>query len=105
MSEAGKEKNIIMNSKDEKVKADRPSLHEEVRDGQHIKTDMDTPGDDYDEYDDDFEEKNKCPDCGRGDYDDGHCPMCCGSGMYAPGSEECDFCEHSDECAEHAASL
>ena len=67
-----------------------------------IKNDIDfDPHDDLPD-DDDYEDERKCEGCGR---NDGQCPMCCGSGMYASGSEECDFCEHSDECSEHAASL
>lgn len=56
--------------------------------------------DEYGEYN-----EEQCDGCGRALYDNGHCPMCCGCGMYTPGSEECDFCEHSDECSEHAANL
>lgn len=45
--------------------------------------------DDLDEVDG----NDYCDGCGN----DGPCPLCCG-GSYAPGSEECDFCKHSDEC-------
>lgn len=58
-----------------------------------------------DPHDCDGFDEDKCDGCGRVFYDDGHCPLCCDCGMYAPGSEECDFCEHSDECSAHAASL
>lgn len=48
--------------------------------------------DDDNEYRDD---ENECEGCGEVD---GQCPLCCGH-SYACGSEECDFCEYSDECA------
>lgn len=41
-----------------------------------------------------------CCGCGRdmNDAEDGEsCPLCCGHG-YAPGTEECDFCEYYAEC-------
>jgi hypothetical protein len=66
----------------------------------------DRAAEDYmDDYagDDDGEDKYRCEGCGRGPYDDGQCPLCCPQGMYAPGTEECDWCEYSDECAEYAA--
>lgn len=56
-----------------------------------------------DDYADDDGE-GVCDGCGRGEYDSGHCPLCC-SHMYSPGTEECDFCEYSDECREHARRL
>lgn len=42
-----------------------------------------------------------CDCCGKVEYDDRDgCPLCCNNGgAYAPGSEECDFCEYADECA------
>jgi len=46
--------------------------------------------------DEDWEEGNiECDGCdGEG------CPLCCiNNGTYAPGTEECEFCEYSDECA------
>jgi len=49
--------------------------------------------DDNEELDDDV-----CDGCGQSD---GQCPLCCGH-MYAPGSEECDFCNYNDECLEYA---
>ena len=38
---------------------------------------------------------DECAGCGE---IEGQCPLCC-SHEYAPGSEECDTCEHCDECA------
>jgi len=55
--------------------------------------------DDFD-YDDD--DVNECEGCGRTEMDDGHCPLCCSMGSYAPGSEECDWCKYDSECARHA---
>lgn len=60
--------------------------------------------DDWDDSVYEDEGDDVCDGCGRGEMDDGQCPLCCGN-MFAPGSEECDFCEYSEECAEHAASL
>jgi hypothetical protein len=48
--------------------------------------------DEYDPFDDDEQECDGCD--GEG------CPLCCGQD-YAPSSEECDFCKHSDECAKY----
>lgn len=36
-------------------------------------------------------------DCGCSE--DEHCPLCCTS-IFSPGSEECDFCPHYEECGE-----
>ena len=47
------------------------------------------------------------PDDGSGEcgYCGGEgCPACCDNLFYAPGTEECDFCRYSDECAREAAS-
>lgn len=63
-----------------------------------LSRDIEEDLDDFDLYDDDYE-SGPCDGCGRTYFDDGHCPMCCGMD-YAPGSEECDFCEYSDECGE-----
>ena len=55
------------------------------------------PDEDY--YDDD---RQFCEICGNEviPYEEGNCPACNGCGeMYAPGSEECDWCRFSDECA------
>lgn len=42
-----------------------------------------------------------CDGCGRDvNFDEGHCPICCMMGSYAPGCEECDWCEYSQECFE-----
>lgn len=49
----------------------------------------------FDDYADDDGEC-ACDGCGK---EDGNCPLCCPMGMYAPGTEDCDFCEYSDECA------
>ena len=47
------------------------------------------------------EERNLCHGCGRDEMDDGWCPLCCSNGgWYAPGTEDCDFCPHDNECAE-----
>lgn len=52
----------------------------------------------WDGWEDDDEEP--CEGCGRYPGDDGEpCSLCCGL-SFAPGSEDCDFCGHSDECAE-----
>jgi len=39
-------------------------------------------------------EDDICDGCGEFD---GCCPLCCGN-IYSPGSEECDWCEYSDNC-------
>jgi len=56
----------------------------------------------FDGIDDDFEDDNQtCDGCGK-PFGEGQCPLCCNNGgAYALGSEECDFCEYSDECALH----
>lgn len=60
-----------------------------------MNTDLDDFYNDF-EPDDDFE----CEGCGRGEMDEGQCPMCCSmGGSYAPGCEECDWCPSSNECA------
>ena len=57
---------------------------------------------------DDYEPSEQYPDdafceyCGRNLNEDVKgCPECnsCG-GIYAPGTEECDWCEYSGECSE-----
>jgi hypothetical protein len=48
---------------------------------------------DDEEEDDDLE---YCEGCGR-PFGEGQCPFCCGHD-FAPGSEECDFCNHVKEC-------
>ena len=45
--------------------------------------------------DDNFDGDESCDGCGE---IDGQCPLCCGH-EFARGSEECDFCDYSDECA------
>ena len=60
---------------------------------------------DVSDFDDD---RDFCEGCGRelGTYDSGEgCPMCkeCG-GIYAPGTEECDWCPYSDECSKDYAA-
>lgn len=56
-----------------------------------------------DEFYDPYEhERQFCDVCGHEiiPYERGHCPACYGCGeSYAPGSEECDWCPFSDECA------
>ena len=42
---------------------------------------------DEEEFEDDL-----CEGCGNSLIDSGQCPMCCEPGMYAPGTEECDWC-------------
>ena len=56
---------------------------------------------DYDLGGDDWDDTNTCDACGQ-DFDNGEtgCPFCCNNGgAYAAGTEECDFCKYSDECA------
>lgn len=48
---------------------------------------------------DDYEEDNDCIDKDCGCSEDEHCPLCC-MFTFSPGSEECDFCEHYEECLE-----
>lgn len=58
---------------------------------------VDLIDDDGSDFDDDV---NICEYCGRdvNGYDSGPpCPSCCPHD-YACGTEECDFCQHSDEC-------
>ena len=45
-------------------------------------------------YDDD----EICDGCGGDGMNGQHCPLCCGA-VYSPGTEECDGCIHSSECA------
>jgi len=59
--------------------------------------------DGFEDEDDGFEDEDTCEGCGRGTYDSGQCPLCCPQGMYSPGTEDCDWCSYSDECAENAA--
>lgn len=52
--------------------------------------------DEEDLYD---EDDDRCEYCGAGPYDP-PCIMCKSCfGMYAPGSEDCDWCPFGDECA------
>jgi hypothetical protein len=59
---------------------------------------------DSDDFPGDKEASETCDVCGAdlslGYPDPGGCPFClpCG-GDYAPGSEECDCCDYSGECA------
>lgn len=68
-----------------------------------VKAQTEVQDNDYDdgEYDGDAGDTFICDGCGQ---EDGQCPLCCGS-SYAPGSEECDFCEYSDECADFMYKL
>ena len=51
------------------------------------------------DFSDGSEDDNEtCDGCGRHGMDEGHCPLCC-SNVFACGSEECDFCEHSAYCS------
>ena len=66
---------------------------------------------DYPDHDDDDGERDEvCGECGShldpNGFGEPGCPDClpCG-GCYAPGSEECDFCHMSDDCAKWAAEL
>ena len=62
---------------------------------------------DNDWEDDCIEDIQRCDGCGRdvNGYDAGDpCPLCCPS-SYAPGSEECDWCTYSEECARLYARL
>jgi hypothetical protein len=52
------------------------------------------PDDDDWREDDDYQ---PC-DCGGDGMNGIFCPLCCG-GVFSPGSEECDFCDFSDECS------
>lgn len=38
------------------------------------------------------EQEGVCESCGNHENDADQCPMCCDPGVYAPGSEECDWC-------------
>ena len=64
------------------------------------------PLDEYDPNDTYFDDgdEDRCEGCGRGHYDGGACPLCCGH-MYAPGTEDCEFCDYEGECAEYASKL
>ena len=45
------------------------------------------------------DEIERCPGCGRTEYDSGQCVLCCpNGGAYAPGTEECNWCPDSDVC-------
>lgn len=46
----------------------------------------------YDDFDD-------CEFCGQKQGMVPGCPNCCGA-IFSPGSEECEWCEHSAICAE-----
>lgn len=58
------------------------------------------------EYSDFNEDRQICEGCGRdvSGYEGGGCPLCCGH-SYACGSEECDWCRYSEECARDMARL
>lgn len=46
-------------------------------------------------------DSDECDGCGKVD---GCCPLCCGF-TYSPGSEQCDWCDYSDECARHTRTV
>jgi len=50
----------------------------------------------------DYEDEDEiqvCECCGRDEYDDGQCMMCCpNQGAYDAGTEECDWCPDSAAC-------
>lgn len=53
------------------------------------------------EIDEDFywDDDDVCEGCGKPDGE-GKCPMCCNfGGVYAAGTEECDFCDYYAECS------
>jgi len=57
----------------------------------------------YPDFEDEYEEHLTCDVCGSDlslGYPEVGCPFClpCG-GQYAPGTEECDFCEYAKECS------
>ena len=57
------------------------------------------PEEDPWDYDEDEDIDYGCDGCGRTQDQDGWCPTCCpNGGMYAPGTEDCDFCEYYKEC-------
>ena len=59
----------------------------------------------FDDFDYDCDD-DACEGCGLHEMDDGYgqCPFCCPmSGNYCPGSETCDWCRSSDECARETA--
>lgn len=65
----------------------------------------DEPEDSDADYFGDPDDDGRCEVCDADTIDGGDpCPACCGQ-SFAPGSEECDFCEHEQECLEHANSL
>lgn len=52
-----------------------------------------------------YESDEICEGCGM-IYGNGHCPFCCPyAGLYQPGTEECDFCEHEKECRKERIGL
>ena len=54
--------------------------------------------DDFDFLDD---HEDVCDGCGSDGIGGTYCPMCCSNGgWYSPGTEDCEFCDYSDECAE-----
>ena len=67
---------------------------------------MGEPDDDPEDFGDfSDEDSDTCEGCGES-YGDGCCPLCCSNGgMYAPGTEDCDFCDYSSECASNARRL
>jgi hypothetical protein len=61
---------------------------------------MDDDFEDFEDFQDD--ESEICEGCGE-PYGDGCCPFCCpNGGMYAPGTEDCDFCDYASECLSNA---
>lgn len=54
---------------------------------------------------DESEDATACAGCGRVDTDSGQCSVCCTSGGFAPGTEECDSCGSYEECYNHTMSL
>lgn len=67
-----------------------------------ISGEFDDDPEDFADYDD---TEGACEGCGK-PYEDGCCPLCCpNGGMYAPGSEDCDFCDYTEECARETILL
>lgn len=48
------------------------------------------------DYEEEYYEDEDVKSCGCAD--DERCPLCCPVGLYAPGTEECDWCAYSEEC-------
>lgn len=58
------------------------------------------------EWNDDDDERQEFTGCSFEHGQDEHCPECCSfGGVFAGGTEECEFCEYADACREDLSWL